>query len=351
MYSLTTWARRPRRRAAHHRRGPRRGDRRPRRRRRRPRPAGNRKVRAPAGGCDASGAASRFASAAGRARLAATCRTCRLREPVALVIDDLHWADGDSLRALDELVGDLPTRPVALVLSMRDHDVPAPVTALLEHMSRRGVLIRGRRSAARPSRRRGSGGTAAGAAGARRRRGRCRDGRRQPPAPSRPVALPPVRRRRRVAPRTAHSRRRHRRPSRRRHRRRPLPSHPRPVAGCAVGPERGGSARRRIQDPRPVCGRRPLDDVVASGHTRGARQRHRGRRRRQPVAVPRRRHAGETDQGAARSRPCRAASRHRGGARSLRSIGVDRCRARRAGESPARRLRVGQGARRGRRRR
>ncbi|MBA3652779.1 MAG: AAA family ATPase [Actinobacteria bacterium] len=65
------------------------------------------------------------------------------RQPVVVVIDDLHWADESSMRLLTFVAGQLATHPVAIVGTYRDTDVGPdhPLAALLHDASRRGQLL------------------------------------------------------------------------------------------------------------------------------------------------------------------------------------------------------------------
>lgn len=62
--------------------------------------------------------------------------------PLLLAVDDLHWTDVSSLRALDHLVRRLDDLPVGLVLTMRPAEPGAPAAALdeLRHRPRVEVL-------------------------------------------------------------------------------------------------------------------------------------------------------------------------------------------------------------------
>jgi predicted ATPase len=53
-----------------------------------------------------------------------------------LVLDDLHWADADSLTVLDRLVDAVSEAPVLIVLASRD-----PVEVLLDRIAARADLV------------------------------------------------------------------------------------------------------------------------------------------------------------------------------------------------------------------
>lgn len=61
--------------------------------------------------------------------------------PVALLLDDLHWADAASLRLVDFLLGDLVRRPILLVGAQRDERLAPehPLPALVGEVVRQGV--------------------------------------------------------------------------------------------------------------------------------------------------------------------------------------------------------------------
>ncbi|MEV4421464.1 AAA family ATPase [Patulibacter sp. NPDC049589] len=58
------------------------------------------------------------------------------RDPVLLVLDDLHWADAGSLRVLDELAGGLATLPLAVVVATRPRE-PGAFHDLLDRLRAR----------------------------------------------------------------------------------------------------------------------------------------------------------------------------------------------------------------------
>jgi DNA-binding CsgD family transcriptional regulator len=71
------------------------------------------------------------ATAAAEAVTAAIGRWCAER-PVALVLDDLHWVDGDTLLVLHHVARALPRLPVLLVMALR----PLPASEELERFRR-----------------------------------------------------------------------------------------------------------------------------------------------------------------------------------------------------------------------
>jgi hypothetical protein len=68
----------------------------------------------------------------------------RLRDgpPSFLLLDDVHWADDDSLRLLRRVVAQLVTVPVALLVALRDtaQSTPGPLTAALATLARADPL-------------------------------------------------------------------------------------------------------------------------------------------------------------------------------------------------------------------
>jgi predicted ATPase len=71
---------------------------------------------------------------------------CRLlerasaREPVALLLDDVHWADRGSLALLHYLVRGLDDHPLLVVLTYRDDEVDAALDELVAGLRRTGML-------------------------------------------------------------------------------------------------------------------------------------------------------------------------------------------------------------------
>ena len=71
---------------------------------------------------------------------------CRLlerasaRQPVALMLDDVHWADRGSLALLHYLVRGLDSRPLLVVLTYRDDEAEAALDELLAGLRRTGMF-------------------------------------------------------------------------------------------------------------------------------------------------------------------------------------------------------------------
>ena len=64
-------------------------------------------------------------------------------QPVVVVLEDIHWADADSLRLLEYLATDLHDAPVAVVSTVRPDEAGAPtVASTLGALARRGDLAR-----------------------------------------------------------------------------------------------------------------------------------------------------------------------------------------------------------------
>ena len=60
-------------------------------------------------------------------------RTAAADRPLALVLDDLQWADGPSLELLSHLVGHLPSHPIALIGTCRDGEAAPRLSAVGRH--------------------------------------------------------------------------------------------------------------------------------------------------------------------------------------------------------------------------
>ena len=64
------------------------------------------------------------------------------RQPLVLVLDDLHWADPGSLELLGSLLRRPPAAPVLLALAVRPRQVPEQLLPALERAHRAGTLTR-----------------------------------------------------------------------------------------------------------------------------------------------------------------------------------------------------------------
>jgi predicted ATPase len=64
------------------------------------------------------------------------------RQPLVLMLDDLHWADPGSLELLGTLLRRPPPAPVLLALAMRPRQVPEKLLPSLERANRAGTLTR-----------------------------------------------------------------------------------------------------------------------------------------------------------------------------------------------------------------
>jgi DNA-binding SARP family transcriptional activator/tetratricopeptide (TPR) repeat protein len=66
------------------------------------------------------------------------------RAPLLIVIDDLHWADASSCELLAYLVRHLQQRPIMLIGTYRDTELPAehPLRTLLPHLQREQAALR-----------------------------------------------------------------------------------------------------------------------------------------------------------------------------------------------------------------
>ncbi len=62
-------------------------------------------------------------------------------QPLALVLDDLHWADSASMELLGALLRRPPAAPVLLAFAVRPHQVPERLSAALERARRADLLI------------------------------------------------------------------------------------------------------------------------------------------------------------------------------------------------------------------
>lgn len=60
--------------------------------------------------------------------------------PVLLVMEDLHWADGDSALAVSRIARALLELPIALIVTARPDPRPAPVTAAVRSLDDQGAL-------------------------------------------------------------------------------------------------------------------------------------------------------------------------------------------------------------------
>ena len=106
----------------------------------------------PAGGADpalellASGAGSDLATPVDRLQLydaVARLLSSSTGEPVVVVLEDIHWADADSLRLLDYLATELQEGKVAVLATFRPDEVGEPIVAsTLGSLARRAELVR-----------------------------------------------------------------------------------------------------------------------------------------------------------------------------------------------------------------
>ncbi len=64
------------------------------------------------------------------------------RQPLVLILDDLHWADPGSLELLGSLLRRPPAAPVLLALAVRPRQVPERLLPALERAHRAGTLTR-----------------------------------------------------------------------------------------------------------------------------------------------------------------------------------------------------------------
>jgi len=64
------------------------------------------------------------------------------RQPLAIVVDDVHWADRDSIAVLAHIANRLEGMPVALVLAARTEEPGAAHDALQREAVRQGTLLR-----------------------------------------------------------------------------------------------------------------------------------------------------------------------------------------------------------------
>jgi ATP/maltotriose-dependent transcriptional regulator MalT len=64
------------------------------------------------------------------------------RQPLVLVLDDLHWADAASVELVGALLRRPPARPVLLALAVRPRQVPERLAAAFERARRAEVLVR-----------------------------------------------------------------------------------------------------------------------------------------------------------------------------------------------------------------
>lgn len=64
--------------------------------------------------------------------------------PLVLFFDDLQWADGPSLRALQQVLGDHESSYILIIVAYRDHEIPPghPLIAVIEQLVRAGVAIK-----------------------------------------------------------------------------------------------------------------------------------------------------------------------------------------------------------------
>lgn len=62
--------------------------------------------------------------------------------PVVLLLDDLHWADHASIELLAAMLRRPPAAPVLLALALRPRQAPAPLTSMLDHAVRAGLVQR-----------------------------------------------------------------------------------------------------------------------------------------------------------------------------------------------------------------
>ena len=90
----------------------------------------------PPAGVDADGA--RFAV---YERVLALVQDGARREPLVVVVDDVHWADGTSLRCLAYLAGALRESAVGFVLTARDGEGTAEVQAVYAALARRDGAV------------------------------------------------------------------------------------------------------------------------------------------------------------------------------------------------------------------
>ena len=197
--------------------------------------------------------------------------------PLALLVDDAHWADGASLRFLAYLHNRLDQLPVLLVVAARP--LGEPGGAGVAEMLRRGQRYRPAAAASAQRRR-------IGAARARRFPGRadaalplvpCADGR-EPVLPARACG--------RAARRRSRSCRRGAGGGARR-RRRVGPGAARPFPAIrATARRRGGDRRRRRADPARGHARRPRRPAGRRGRRRAARRSDPGRHARAAVRAP-----------------------------------------------------------------
>ncbi len=64
------------------------------------------------------------------------------KQPLVLVLDDLHWADAASVELLGALLHRLPIAPVLLALAVRPHQMPERLSSSLARAQRIGTLDR-----------------------------------------------------------------------------------------------------------------------------------------------------------------------------------------------------------------
>ena len=63
-------------------------------------------------------------------------------QPLALVLDDLHWSDPASVELVGALLNRPPVAPVLLAIAVRPRQMPERLAASLEHANRAGTLTR-----------------------------------------------------------------------------------------------------------------------------------------------------------------------------------------------------------------